>query len=276
MPTVVPRRPALLVFLTATSLFAALMVLPPAHAAGAQGTGTGSAKAAGGISVQWLGHASFEIVSAGGTRILIDPWVTQNPSTPDSLKKLSRYAGATKPAAILVTHGHSDHAGDAKAIAQASGAPVIGVIEWISSLGLPPAQSMGGNVGGTFTIGDVTIHIVPAAHSSEPVGPAVGFVLVFTDGRALYHTGDTWVFGDMSLIQERYHPSIVLLAVGGGPYTEDPATAAFAVKKYFRPATVIPMHFGTFAALATEVQVRLAFKGDNRLVVMKPGERRDF
>jgi len=92
---------------------------------GAQSAAPAAKTAKSPISVQWLGHASFEIVSAGGTRILIDPWLGGNPSTPDSLKPVSRYSGTTKPAAILVTHAHFDHSADAKAIAVASGAPVI-------------------------------------------------------------------------------------------------------------------------------------------------------
>ena len=53
----------------------------------------------------------------------------------------------------------------------------------------------------------------------------------FSDGRTLYHTEETWIFGDMALIQEIYRPNIILLNAGGGPYTEDPKTAALAVKK---------------------------------------------
>ena len=101
------------------------------------------------ITVQWLGHAAFEITSSGGTRILIDPFLSGNPSTPDSLKAISRY----KPAAILVSHSHSDHALDAKAIAVSSGAMVISAYEWVNTLGLPERQAMGGNVGGTITCG---------------------------------------------------------------------------------------------------------------------------
>lgn len=234
-----------------------------------------SAAAARPIRVQWLGHAAFEIVSPGGTRLLIDPFLTGNPSTPDSLKRVDRYTGATKPAAILVTHSHSDHASDAKAIAQASGAPVISAYEWVGSLGLPEAQALGGNVGGTFRVGDVTVHLVPAMHSSEP-GRPLGFVLTFADGRSLYHTGDTWLFAEMPLIQRLYHPDVVLLGVGGGPYTEDPATAAVAVREYLHPRVVVPMHYGTFPGLATEAQVRQAFVGDRRLTVMRPGETRQF
>jgi L-ascorbate metabolism protein UlaG (beta-lactamase superfamily) len=229
------------------------------------------------IQVRWLGHATFEVVSAGGTRILIDPWLAQNPSTPDSLKQTSRWTGAaTKPAAILVSHSHFDHAADVKAIAEGSGAKVVGTFEHVSSLELPEAQALGGNVGGSIHIGDVTVHLVPAVHSSAPGGRPLGFVLDFADGRTLYHTGDTWIFGDMSLIQERYHPDIILLNVGGGPYTEDPATAALAIRKYFRPRTIVPMHYATFPALATEQQVRAAFANDGRLVVMRPGETRRF
>ncbi len=224
------------------------------------------------ITVTWLGHAAFEVVSSGGTKLLLDPFLTQDPSTPAEFKDLSRY----KPDAILVTHSHGDHLGDAAAIAKASGAPVIASYELASSLGLPEKQTMGGNVGGTFHIGDITIHLVPAMHSSSPAGRPVGFVLTFKDGRSLYHTGDTWIFGDMSLIQELYHPNILLLCVGGGPYTEDPATAALAVRKYFHPSTIVPMHYGTFPGLATTAQVEQAFKGDKRLRVMKPGETAKF
>jgi L-ascorbate metabolism protein UlaG (beta-lactamase superfamily) len=224
------------------------------------------------IAVQWLGHAAFEITSSGGTKILIDPFLSGNPSTPDSLKNLARY----KPAAILVTHSHSDHALDAKAIATSSGAMVISTYEWVNALGLPEKQAMGGNVGGTFKVGDVTVHLVPAMHSSEPGGRPLGFVLEFADGRKLYHTGDTWLFGDMSLIEETYHPNIILLCAGGGPYTQGPVAARRAVDKYFKPSVIVPIHYATFPVLATEAQVKAAFAGDKRVYVMKPGEIKSF
>jgi L-ascorbate metabolism protein UlaG (beta-lactamase superfamily) len=229
------------------------------------------------IQVRWLGHAAFEVVSSGGTRILIDPFLAQNPATPDSLKQTARWtAEATRPAAILVSHAHFDHSADAKPIAQGSGARVISTFDYVSSLGIPEAQSLGGNVGGQFRVGDVTVHLVPAMHSSDPGGRPLGFVLEFPDGRTLYHTGDTWIFGDMSLIQERYRPDIILLNVGGGPFTQDPRTAALAIRKYFQPRAIVPMHFGTFPVLSNEQQVRAAFGNRPGLTFMRPGEIRRF
>ncbi len=224
------------------------------------------------ITVTWLGHAAFLVTSPGGTQLLLDPFLKQNPSTPDSLKDLSRY----HPAAILVTHSHFDHSADAKEIALASGAKVVASFDWAQTLGLPDSQLVGTNVGGTVKVGDVTIHVVPAMHGSVPDGRPVGFVLQFADGRTLYDTGDTWIFGDMALIQELYHPSIILLCAGGGPYTENPQVASLAVRKYFRPTTIIPMHYATWPPLATAAQVRAAFRGDRRLRVMTPGETGEF
>ena len=220
------------------------------------------------IKVTWLGHAAFEVVSPGGTTLLLDPFLKDNPTTPADRKDLSKY----KPTAILVTHSHPDHLGDTVEIAKASGAKVVGTYEFITTMQIPDGQKLGGNVGGTFKIGDVSISMVPAMHSSEPSGRPVGYVIKFADGRSLYHSGDTWIFSDMALIQEIHKPNILLLNMGGGPYTQDPATAALAVKKFFKPDTIVPMHFGTFPPLATETDIQAAFKGDKRLKVLKPGE----
>jgi len=181
------------------------------------------------IHVTWLGHSAFEIVSPGGTRLLIDPFLKNNPTTPQAFKDLTSY----KPSAILVSHSHFDHSQDAAEIARNSGAPVIAEFLYVATLGLPDKQQIGVNAGGSVKVGDVTIHMVPAVHSSEPGGRPIGFVLSFANGRSIYHTGDTAIFSDMSLIEEMYHPNVLLLDVGGGPHGEDPQTAALAVKKYF-------------------------------------------
>src|SRR5882672_3308063 len=68
------------------------------------------------IRITWLGHSAFEIVSAGGTDIMIDPFLTKNPATPPEFKDLARY----HPGYILFTHSHGDHLGDAIELAKMS------------------------------------------------------------------------------------------------------------------------------------------------------------
>src|SRR2546421_9094652 len=76
------------------------------------------------ISITWLGHAAFQIVSPGGTDLLIDPFLTRNPATPPERKDLTRY----HPSHILVTHSHGDHLGDAVELAKLSKAKLVSVM----------------------------------------------------------------------------------------------------------------------------------------------------
>lgn len=226
------------------------------------------------IQITWLGHAAFEIVSSGGTRILIDPFLKENPATPAEFKDLSRY----KPNYILVTHSHGDHLGDAIEIAKASKAKIVAV-------NMPAVYQKGGlpdelvqtiNVGGTVSLSDLKVHVVPAMHGSEPSGRPVGFVVEFSDGRSVYHQGDTWIFGDMALIQEFYHPNIILMNVGGKAYGQSPEVALLAVNRYFKPQIIIPMHYASLPTLSTEAEVRAAIGKDKRVQFMKPGQTKMF
>jgi L-ascorbate metabolism protein UlaG (beta-lactamase superfamily) len=246
-----------------TALLGGAMLL-----AGAAGAAAGDGK----IGLKFLGHATFEVTSPGGTTILLDPFLSKNPKTPEEYKDLGQY----QPDAILVTYSHFDHVADAEAIAKASGAPIIGAYEHAGAMDVPKDQQKGGNVGGKYQVGDVTVHYVPAMHSSEPGGRPVGFVLEFGDGRTLYDTGDTWIFGDMALIEEIHSPDIVLLQAGGGPYNQDPEIARMAIDKYFDPEVVVPMHYGTFGVLANDADVEAALGDHPAVRIMQPGDSAEF
>src|SRR4029450_6121204 len=97
------------------------------------------------FSFTWLGHGTFLFESPGGKRIVLDPWITGNPSSPESAKKLGSLD------VILVTHGHNDHAGDVIPLARSSGAQVVAPVElgdWLEGGGLKngAAQNNGGAV----------------------------------------------------------------------------------------------------------------------------------
>jgi L-ascorbate metabolism protein UlaG (beta-lactamase superfamily) len=227
------------------------------------------------ISITWLGHAAFEIVSPGGTDLLIDPFLTKNPATPSEKKDLASF----HPSHILVTHSHGDHLGDAVELAKLSKAKLVGVMmldTFVTKGGLPRKQIEPVNVGDQVIAGDVKIHVVPAMHSSEPSGRPVGYVLEFADGRTLYDEGDTWIFGDMSLIQEFYHPNIILMGCGPVADRQYARTAWLAVNRYFKPQVVIRMHYGAFPGSSSEADIRAVVGNDPRVKFMKPGETRKF
>jgi L-ascorbate metabolism protein UlaG (beta-lactamase superfamily) len=201
------------------------------------------------VKLTWLGHATF-LLETGGARILIDPWVQNNPACPDELKDLGSLD------AMLITHAHYDHFEDAVEIAQSSSPQVVAIIEtvkWLGSKGIENTIEM--NIGGTVEVAGVKAHMVHAVHSCGITdgdrviygGEAAGFVVELADGFKLYHAGDTAVFSDMALIGRLLEPDIALLPIGDH-YTMGPRSAAEAVRLLGVKA-VVPMHFGTFPVL---------------------------
>jgi len=202
------------------------------------------------LSITWLGHATFIVRTPGGKRLIFDPWVSTNPSCPESAKKV----GALD--LMLITHGHGDHTGDAVSIARSSDAHVVAPYElsvWLQQKGLKNVTGM--NPGGTLRMHGLSITMVPAVHSSSIdadgqmayMGLATGYVITFEDGLVAYYAGDTSVFGDMKLIGDMYRPQIGFLPIGD-LYTMGPEQAAMACA-LLGIKQVVPMHYGTFPAL---------------------------
>jgi L-ascorbate metabolism protein UlaG (beta-lactamase superfamily) len=111
------------------------------------------------------------------------------------------------------------------------------------------------NKGGTVEVAGCKVHMVHAVHSCGITdgdqiiygGEAAGYVVEFEDGFKLYHSGDTAVFSDMSLIGKLLAPDWAMLPIGDH-YTMGPRSAAEAIRM-LGVKTVVPMHFGTFPVL---------------------------
>jgi L-ascorbate metabolism protein UlaG (beta-lactamase superfamily) len=73
------------------------------------------AAAHGKIKLQWFGQSATKITTVAGKVIVIDPWLTKNPKTPQEYKNLDAIG---KMDIILVTHAHGDHLGDGPELAK--------------------------------------------------------------------------------------------------------------------------------------------------------------
>ena len=219
----------------------------------------------GSTQLTYYGHSAFKVVTPSGKVLLIDPWLTNpnNPTGQQDLDELDRVDF------VLVTHGHFDHVGNAPEIAQNTGARLVATddlrLAMVGYENFPEnlaKSETSGNFGGTVSLldGEAEVTFVPAVHSSAitPLpegtknihngGSPSGLVISIKDGPVIYHTGDTDVFSDMSMIP-RYHNIDAMLVCIGDHATMDPERAAEAVT-IVKPKIAVPIHYGTFPLLS--------------------------
>jgi L-ascorbate metabolism protein UlaG (beta-lactamase superfamily) len=237
----------------------------------------------------WYGHSAFRLVTPNGKVVFIDPWL-RNPvfkGAEEILKKIDRAD------VICLTHGHFDHVGDAVEIAKKTKAKLCCTFDCAvavrNALNFPGGEEESGyvsHIGGTVRMfdGEMTARFVPAWHGAAvmpsndkpPIygGTPTGVVLSVQNGPTIYHTGDTDLFSDMSLVPlER--PIDYMLVCMGDHYTMGPMRAARAVE-LVKPRVAVAMHFGTFPALTGTPEAfgdELEKRGSRtELRVMKIGE----
>ena len=225
-------------------------------------------------ALTWLGHSAFRLDTLGGTRIYLDPWLTGNPSCPESELEPERCD------LVLVTHGHGDHVGDTVSLSQRFSCPVVAQVElrsWLTEQGIADdgmAHSI--NKGGTVRIGDVSVTLTTANHSSSAsdgtyLGEPCGIVLTIDGGPTIYFAGDTNVFGDMALIRRIYAPAVAVLPIGDH-FTMGPREAAVALELLGVPRCV-PCHYGTFPLLTgTPERLRELAPAGVEILAPAPGE----
>src|SRR5947208_7014490 len=154
----------------------------------------------------WYGQSAFKIITTSGNVLLVDPWLS-NPVFENAKREI---AALKHVDLILVTHGHSDHVGDAVEIGKNTRAKLVATFDLadaiVKHLGYPAEQAQidtVGHFGGELSLldGEVKVAFVRAHHGSgvsadDRVGLRLGgspggFLITSCRGPTIYHTADT-------------------------------------------------------------------------------------
>ncbi|MGZ7047727.1 MAG: metal-dependent hydrolase [Methanobacterium sp.] len=228
------------------------------------------------MEIEWFGHSAFQIVTDENLKILIDPFISNNPVCPVAVEEIEADI-------ICVSHGHADHFGDTMEIANRTGAVIIGNHEHSVYLAKQGFEAMGMNMGGTIYIHDIKITMVNSIHSSDmdfieemPAGgSSCGYIIQLENNRKIYHSGDTGIFGDMkTVIRDIYKPDIALLPIGDR-FTMGPFEASIAAA-WIDAKVIIPMHYNTFPIIEQDPEryanIVESINKDKKVVILEPGQ----
>ena len=236
-------------------------------------------------TIKWYGHSVFEL-TVGEQNLIFDPWFNANPVTDvkaSDLKKVDMMA---------VSHGHSDHFGDAMEILRNTNAKLICstmISHYINLRGFSPmdGRNVSMSQGGTVVEGNMRISMVDAVHTCALCGDEwpllkqyfddggpVGYVVRTPDEHSIYFAGDTDIFTDMQFIEKRYHPDVAIIPIGGR-FTMDCETAIMSMD-LLKPKIVIPMHYNTHGGILVDIDKFVAdtkaAHPEIKVLVMQPGE----
>ncbi|MBM3738513.1 MAG: metal-dependent hydrolase [Acidobacteria bacterium] len=241
-------------------------------------------------TIRFFGVSGYEIVNGRGQRILIDPFLDENPGCAVKSAQLGR------PDLILVTHAAFDHLGDTEAIARRTGAPVVcggDTRAYLLAKGIPGSQVRATIWGVAVEVAGIRVQPVECHHASNitlPNGsiasaPPLAFVVHVSDALRFYHHGDTGLFSDMKLIAELHKPNVGAVGValpgeimhrfaGAGKMVTGEMTPREAVMatEWLGLETVLPCHYIDPKSAHVREFARLMTGRGARVVILGPGE----
>jgi L-ascorbate metabolism protein UlaG (beta-lactamase superfamily) len=202
----------------------------------------------------WLGHGSWLIEAdandeQGSTRIVLDPFLTENPSAKVNADQLGKVSH------VLVSHAHFDHIADVARIAKASDATLIAnfeIVQWFQKHhGIANAVMM--NTGGRTALPCGDVLLTPALHSSSfpdgSYGGCPGGFVLTSGGKRIYFACDTAFFSDM----RHYAHGVDLAVLPIGDLFTMGVEESLAAIKVIEPKRVMAAHFGTWPPIAQDI-----------------------
>jgi L-ascorbate metabolism protein UlaG (beta-lactamase superfamily) len=165
------------------------------------------------VTIRYFGVAAYELVDCEGRRILVDPFLDENPGSPVKSNQLA------PPDLILVSHAAADHLGDTEGLAQRTGAPVVcggEVKAYLVAKGVPARQIRATTWGIAVEVNGIIVQPVECHHWSQiqmpdgtfASGVPMAFIITLAPEIRFYHYGDTAIFSDLRLQAELYRPTI--------------------------------------------------------------------
>ncbi|HZW38152.1 MAG TPA: metal-dependent hydrolase [Ignavibacteriaceae bacterium] len=198
------------------------------------------------MKLRYFSHSAFQITT-GKTKILIDPFLDGNPTSPVKSDQIEADY-------IILTHAHGDHLGDSYKIAKRTHPTFICVNELANIIASKGFKAHNMHIGGghNFDFGRVKFTI--AHHGSktpteEYAGEPAGVILSI-ENKNIYHMGDTALFYDLKLIGEMNKIDYLLAPIGDN-FTMGIDDAVKAVE-FVNPGVVIPIHYNTFPVIEAD------------------------
>ncbi|WP_416151490.1 metal-dependent hydrolase [Salipaludibacillus sp. HK11] len=200
------------------------------------------------MKLSFHGHSVVKI-ETNGTNIYIDPFITGNGMT-------DLTSDNTKADVILLTHGHNDHVGDTVEIAKKNDALVVAPFELATYLGWKGVNTHPMHIGGAHEFAFGKVKYTQAFHGSsytEEENQRIiytgmpGGILFSSEGKTIYHAGDTALFSDLKLIGEYNDIDVAFLPIGDN-FTMGPRDALIAAE-WVNAKKVVPIHYNTFPVI---------------------------
>lgn len=258
----------------------------------ASSSATDSSFAVGNVSLRFLGTAAFEVTTANGVNLLIDPYLEENLESPIKIEDLEHID------LLVVTHAAYDHLGDTLEIMRRwpditclAGVDVRG---YLMAEGIAAERIWSSPWGMMISVAGVRIRPVYSRHWSYIQGKdgtpyasiPMAYIIHASESCRIYVSGDTALFSDMKLLGDLYKPTIGLINVGfprnhrgaehGAPeYLSgemDAIEAAMAVD-WLGLETAIPCHHDDIELPEiVDFAARVTAAGTSAVELLSPGE----